>query len=514
MNLTLSQRLSLAFSILLLACCGASAWLQVRANDMHEKEVVQGLSRGLAKSIALDTQVMGPEGLQPDAVRRLFDQLMMVNPSVEVYLLDPNGRILGHAAPQGHLKRGQVALDPVRRFLAGAPLPILGDDPRSVAGRKVFSAAVLKSGGREAGYIYVVLLGEEHDRLAARVAASSVLRTTLWSMAVVALLGLLAGLMAFRLITRPLRRLTDTMRHFDTTADAAPLLPAAPVAEAVVAQRDEIAVLEQTFQQMGARIGDQWQRLRQLDADRRELVANISHDLRTPLASLHGFLETLSTREATLAPDERQRYLGTALAQSRKVARLAQALFELARLEHGMIAPEREDFSLSDLIQDVFQKFELQARAAHVALHAALPGGAALVTADLGMIERVLTNLIDNAVRHTPEGGDVTVALAPGPGAIEVIVSDSGPGLAAALRGELFVRPFGLSGERRGNSGGGLGLLIVHRILRLHGSTITLMDTPGRGAVFHFTLPAATPLITNSQDSAKQYHASGNDMGA
>ena len=146
MNLTLSQRLSLVFTVLLLASFGASAWLQVRANAMHEKEVVQGLSRGLAKSIALTTQVMGDDGLQPVAVRRMFDQLMIVNPSVEVYLLDPSGRVTAHAAPAGHLKRARVNLAPVRSLLAGDMLPILGDDPRSASGRKVFSAAVLRSG--------------------------------------------------------------------------------------------------------------------------------------------------------------------------------------------------------------------------------------------------------------------------------------------------------------------------------------------------------------------------------
>ncbi len=92
MNLTLSQRLSVVFSILLLACCGASVWLQVRANDMHEKEVVQGLSRDLARSIALENRLVGTEGLTMEGVRTLFGQLMNVNPSVEVYLLDPSGR--------------------------------------------------------------------------------------------------------------------------------------------------------------------------------------------------------------------------------------------------------------------------------------------------------------------------------------------------------------------------------------------------------------------------------------
>ncbi|WP_248806520.1 sensor histidine kinase [Pseudomonas sp. MWU13-2100] len=484
MNLTLSQRLSLAFSILLLACCGASVWLQVRASDMHEKEVVQGLSRDLAQSIALDNRLVGTEGLTMEGVRALFGQLMNVNPSVEVYLLSPSGKITGDAAPQGHLHRDHVDLAPIRRLLDGQPLPILGDDPRSDVGRKVFSAAALRSGGKELGYLYVVLQGEEHDRLAAQVSASSVLRTTLWAMSLVALLGLIAGLIAFRLITRPLRRLTETMRDFDT--DAAPAqLPV--LSRAGAGRRDEIEVLEASFAQMATRIGEQWRSLTQLDQDRRELVANISHDLRTPLASLHGYLETLSLKDAVLAPDERRRYLGIALAQSSKVGQLAQALFELARLEHGAVRLQVEDFSLSDLIQDVFQKFELMAETRQSKLLAVLPRGASMVSADLGMIERVLTNLIDNALRHTPEGGSIEVALAHGRGKIQVTVSDTGPGIAPTLLENLFRRPFNQDGDRRS---GGLGLLIVRRILQLHDSQIRLLSIPGKGAVFYFELTA------------------------
>lgn len=486
MKLTLSQRLSLAFSILLLACCGMSAWLQIRANVMHEMEVVQGLSRDLAKSIALDTQVTGEEGLQPDAVRRLFDQLMVVNPSVEVYLLDPEGRIIGHAAPLGHLKRGKVELAPVLRFLNGGMLPILGDDPRSDSRRKVFSAAALHANGRDVGYIYVVLQGEAHDQLAARGVVSSVLRTTLWSMALVALLGLLAGLIAFRLITRPLHRLTVTMEHFDTRADPI-VMPA--LQSPGGGQRDEIAILESSFSKMAGRIGEQWQELKQLDLDRRELVANISHDLRTPLGSLHGYLETLSAKDGTLDAAERQRYLGIALAQSRKVGKLAQTLFELARLEHGFVEPAMEEFLLSDLLQDVFQKFELQAENKGVELRAKL-SPAPLVSADLGMIERVLTNLIDNAIRHTPAGGNVEVSVARQGETVQVTVSDTGPGLPPELMENLFRRPFALTGERR--DGGGLGLLIVHRILQLHHSQIALLSVAGRGATFSFGLAVAS----------------------
>ncbi|WP_207000370.1 sensor histidine kinase [Trinickia mobilis] len=494
MNLTLTQRLSLVFSALLLACCGASAWLQIRSSDLHDKEVVQSLSRSLADHIAHRTTLMDANGLRPDAVRQLFGQLMRVNPSVEVYLLDNQGRIKGDDAPAGHVKRAQVDLAPIRQFIAGDALPILGDDPRSLDGKKVFSAAPLQLNGQPpSGYVYVVLLGEAHDALAARVAASSVLRTTLWSMALVALLGLLAGLTAFGLITRPLRRLTEAMRRFD--ADGAPDTQPAVPRSAPPGQRDEIAVLEATFAQMANRIGDQWRALTRQDQQRRELIANISHDLRTPLTSLHGYLETLSLKADTLSETERKRYLAIALAQSVKVGRLAQVLFELARLEHGNVQPALEPFSLADLVQDVFQKFELPAEARHIRLRAGIPPRLPTVRADLGMIERVLTNLLDNAIRHVPADGEINVDLAHQDGKVSVTVSDTGPGIPAEQREGLFERPFSSGGTHRG---GGLGLLIVQRMLQLHHSQIRLLEGAGPGTTFCFDLPTTEKSTASS----------------
>lgn len=484
MRLTLTHRLSLVFALLLLVCSGTSVWMQVRASRMHELEVVQGLSRDLAGHIARDTQLMDANGLKPDALRQLFSQLMLVNPSVEVYLLDANGRIVGNAAPAGRLRREQVDLAPIRRLLDGQALPILGDDPRSIDGRKVFSAAPLRVNSQQTGYLYVVLLSEEHDLFAERGTTSAALKTALWSIGLVALLCLVAGLTAFALITRPLRRLTERVRQFDI--DGAPVAPpSTPVADKA-ASHDEIAMLDAAFGQMQTRLGEQWRSLTHQDQERRELVANISHDLRTPLASLHGYLETLSLKDATLTPDERRRYLGIALDQSRKVGGLAQSLLELVRLEHGVVQPVLEQFSLTDLVQDVFQKFELSAQARQVQLKASFAPGVPAVCADLGLVERVLTNLLDNALRHTQVAGDVEVALAARGSFVEVTVSDSGPGIAAELREGLFLRPFNIGGARRD---GGLGLRIVHRILQLHGSRICLVDNPGRGATLRFTLP-------------------------
>ncbi|MBN3966488.1 HAMP domain-containing histidine kinase [Pseudomonas gregormendelii] len=489
MKLTLTQRLSLVFAVLLLVCCGTSAWMQVRANQIHEQEVVQGLSRNLAQHIANDTVLMNSQGLMPDAVRNLFSQLMLVNPSVEVYLLDPAGRVVGSAAPEGRIRREQVDLAPIQRLLAGDALPILGDDPRSADTRKVFSAAPLTVDGKPVGYLYVVLLGEEHDRFAEQGATSAALNTALWSIGLVALLCLIAGLAAFSLITRPLRRLTANVSQFDI--DGMPQTPPAPVEKA--ASQDEIAVLDAAFRQMQARLSEQWRSLTRQDQERRELVANISHDLRTPLASLHGYLETLSLKDATLSVADRRRYLGIALDQSRKVGGLAQSLLELVRLEHGFVQPVLERFSLTDLVQDIFQKFELTAEARQVQLKANFAPTVSGVFADLGLIERVLTNLFDNALRHTPVGGIISISLVPQGGFVEITVSDSGPGIAAQLREGLFLRPFNIGGARRD---GGLGLRIVQRILQLHGREIRLLDVPGQGATLVFSLPVDEEVAT------------------
>jgi len=494
-RLSLSQRLGAVFTVLLLACCGAAAWLQMRSNDRHAQVVVQRVSSGLAAHIAGNAALMEPTGPNQQAVHDLFDKLMDVNPSVEVYLLAPDGGIIAQAAPPGHLRRDRVDVAPIRRLLAGAELPVFGDDPRSVDAQKVFNAAPLRIAGHEAGYVYVVLHGEQHDALAHHVAGDDVVRTGSWAMALVAAFGLLAGLAAFRWITRPLRQLTADVRRFSADGSVA---FAAPAAEAASPARDgdEIATLRSAFAQMTHRINEQWRELTTQDQQRRELVANISHDLRTPLTSLHGYLETLRVKADMLSAAERQRYLDVALAQSRKVGRLAQELFELARLEYGVVKLEKERFSVADLVQDVFQKFELAAEARNLCLTPVIAPGLPAVAADVGLIERVLTNLLDNATRHTPPGGRIEVHVRRDGDAIDVLVSDTGPGIPPALQKTLFVRPSIQSGVR--DSAGGLGLVIVRRILQLHGSDIRVVERPAWGATFQFRLNPASVAYAGS----------------
>ncbi|MFN1144994.1 sensor histidine kinase [Serratia liquefaciens] len=484
-NLTLTQRLTLIFALLMVVSCAISGWMQVRSSTQYSQAVIQRLSGNLAQHIADSNPLLGQNGLNAPSVHSLFDQLMAVNPSVEVYLLDKQGNIIGNAAPAGHLKRQKVDLLPLQALFDGVSMPVYGDDPRNPNARKVFSAAPLKVNGQVEGYLYVVLLGEDYDALASNALFSSAVSMALWSSGLMVLFSLLAGGFAFYWVTRPIRRLTRQVSELDSGGIAAVQAYAALPVDA--AGRDEVSRLQQAFNSMAQRIALQWQSLSQQDQQRREFIANISHDLRTPLTSLHGYLETLSVKSASLSENDRQRYLEIALAQSRKVGRLAQELFELARLEYGVVKPQKEPFSLSELVQDVFQKFELAAEARQQRLLADIAPGIPLVFADVSMIERVLTNLLDNAIRHTPQGGEIEVRLWQQAGKVQVQLNDSGPGIPQELRADLFVRPSILSSARRHASG--LGLMIVRRILLLHDSDIQLIEQPQRGACFRFSIP-------------------------
>lgn len=485
-KMTLSQRLTLVFILLLLACSVISGVMQVRSSDRFSQAVIQRLSANLATQIAANNPLLSQNGLDPNAVHNLFNQLMAVNPSVEVYLLDSEGDIVGNAAPAGKLLRQKIDLTPVHELLNGKAMPVYGDNPRTTDQRQVFSAAPLKSNGVLKGYVYIVLLGDDYTALASKAEYQSAIYMAVRSMGMVVLFGLLAGALAFRWVTRPVRKLTSQIAKLDDGGMEA-IQALAKTQPPVGQQKDEVAQLQQAFVGLAKRIDQQWQSLTAQDQQRREFIANISHDLRTPLTSLHGYLETLSMKADHLSGDERQRYLDIALAQSRKVGRLAQELFELARLEYGVVKPQKEPFSLCELVQDVFQKFELAAEARGQKLNADIMPDIPLVNADLGMIERVLTNLLDNALRHTPEGGTINVRLWKQAHEVMVQVNDSGPGIAPELKANLFVRPSILSTNK--HRAGGLGLMIVRRILQLHGSDIELLEQPHSGASFQFAVP-------------------------
>jgi two-component system OmpR family sensor kinase len=431
-------------------------------------------------------------------VQKIFDRIRVVNPRIDVYLVDKNGRVVAASVENG-IKRRTIDLEPVRRFFdENAKFPILGDDPSEEGRRRVFSVAPVPLADEATGYLYLVLRGFSGDTLVQRIKQSYVLRESLWLIGCGLAIALLASVMIITLMTRPLRQLTTVMEKFRRSGFAD--------VDTTDKPKDEIGTLTDTFHRMADRILHQMAALQRTDAMRREFVTNISHDLRTPLACLQGYLETLHLKRPELTAEEQRSYLEVALKQTEQLSGLVARLFDLAKLDSGQIAVTPEPFALGDLIQDVVQDFELAASGRRVGLKTSIRPDLPLVLGDIGLIERVLRNLIENALRYTPEGGLVALSARPAGMHAVIEVSDTGVGIPPEDLPRIFERFYRVEKNRETAAGhSGLGLAIVKRIIELHGSTISVTSQPGK-TVFQFTVayaPAPVPAATTAAPEPK-----------
>ena len=482
-------------AIPLLALLGAGMVLLLQHYSAQTAlEASQRMNLGLADYIVEHQPpgLIGSNG-QAEAARmkELALNVMMINPAVEVYLLDAQGRVIAHALEglQGPDPVGRsVDMAPVRRLLeerrgGDVRLPIIGTDPRNPGRLNTFSVAPVNSASGM-GYLYVVLNGNAAQSVSASLANSDALRALAVSVALATALAAAVLLIAWQKLTRPLRRLTHELQAFRGDAES----------EVERDGGDEIAVLRKAVQAMQERIAQQFERLEAGDRQRRELVSNISHDLRTPLSSIQGYVETVLLRGEQLDGEARAAHLRTALRHVDLLGKRIADLFELSKLDAGRVEPKHEAFCLAELLQDVVQNYRLTAQQRGV--HLALAAGShtkARVRADIALIERVLQNLIDNALRYTAQGGDVTLAIESQGAFMQISVSDTGRGIATEHLPHIFERYWRVTdAEEAGSSASsGLGLAIVKRILDLHGSVVRVQSEFKRGTRFEFLLPQA-----------------------
>ena len=247
--------------------------------------------------------------------------------------------------------------------------------------------------GTATGYVYVILGGEQYDASLRMIRESYYLRAGLVAFLLAVLATLLVGLSLFFLLTRRLSSLADAVRGFERGELGR---------RVAVRGRDELGALGRSFNEMAATIEANVEKLRLAERMRRDLIGNISHDLRRPLTSVQGYLETMALKDAQLSPEERQRYLAISLRNMASLQRLVEELFELARLDARQVTVRPERLQIAELAQDVALKLAPRAQDTGVSITVEPEGDLPLVSCDVGLIERVLTNLVENAVRFTP----------------------------------------------------------------------------------------------------------------
>jgi signal transduction histidine kinase len=248
-----------------------------------------------------------------------------------------------------------------------------------------------------------------------------------------------------------------------------------------------------------ARMEEELRAMRRLDEMKSELMSIVAHDVRTPLTSIRSYAEILADDFDEIEAGERRSFLERIVRQAERLDRLTSNYLDLAKIESGKMELRLEDVDAAALVRETCEDFAGQAREQKIALRADVAPGAGRLTGDRDRLLQVLTNLVGNALKFTPEGGRVSVGVAPDalPGdrpALLFDVSDTGDGIQEADLDRLF-RKFsqiggGLHGRPRGT---GLGLVIAREIVELHGGRIGVESTPGKGSRFHFSVPVSGP---------------------
>ena len=452
----------------------------VQKNTQYAEQL---LNRNLAKTLVDERNLVHENELNKEELQDMFMDYMSVNPSIEIYLLDLEGQILSYSADPWQVKRKYVTLKPIQNFLKeNALFPVLGDDPRSLERQKVFSVTPIPMTDNPSGYLYVILRGEQYDAVEQLARDKELLHLGAWVVGIALLIGLIVGLLVFYPITRRLRALSkqvDTFRQSDFKAE-----PAFNVG----AQKDELAQLERNVALISKQIVQQFEQISKQDSKRRNLFASLSHDLRTPLAALHGYLETLEIKADHLGFKQRAEYTTSAIKFSHRLKDLIDELFEMAKLDTLDTAPHIEPFALPELVQDVLQQFG--ANAQQQGVHLVMEGDTdlAFVHADIALIQRVFENLLGNALRHVQAGDSITVCLSANEHAIEITVSDTGCGIEEGALTHIFEPLYQVNNVHRDGEHSGLGLAIVKRILQLHGSEISVSSQLQQGTIFTFKL--------------------------
>lgn len=488
---SLFWRMAALFLLLILLIGGTYVVLTVYYARTYVEEMQQQLHTDLAQHL-IDEKFQDQEPFMEDGSinKPLFGDIMhdmmAVNRSIEVYLLAPDGQVrYSVVLDEQRMAEGDffVDLGPIREFLSSDdPAYILGQDPLNPKAKRIFSVSEFESQG-QSGYIYIILAGQEWQNLAQQLLESYTLRGGVTALALALMFALLLGLLLLGLLAKRLRKLIHTMQQFED-GDMASRVP--------IAGNGEIAQLGRHFNKMADAILRNFESVKSTERLRQDLIANVSHDLRTPLAAIHGYAETLQLKGENLSTEDRERYVKVILRNATKLKKLVSELFELSKLEAKQVKPRPEVFHVEHLLADLREQYQMQAQNQGVRLAIDVQDVQQdQVWADLALIERVCQNLLDNAMKFTPQGGEVRLALRQSdkPDWVTVEVQDTGMGIAAEDLPHIFDRYATKSRQDQAQSGTGLGLAIARKIMELHESTLRVRSKLKEGSSFTFELP-------------------------
>ncbi len=478
---SLYWRISAVFLLILIVLSAIFIYISVDSATEYSQEVNQKLNGDIAAHIEKEVGPFLDGEISEDKVNDIMHAMMAINPSIEVYLLDTKGTILTYVAPYKKVKLKSVNLTPIQSFIASEGKTFIrGDDPRNPGREKVFSATKVLENDELVGYVYVVLASEEYETASQTLFDSYILKLGTTSMVIALAAAVIIGLLAILYITKNLNRVIQTVNKFKNGDYSARI---------DLKSKGELKVLADTFNEMADTTVKNIEGLKGLERLRRELLANVSHDLRTPITSIYGYAETLLLKIEEENTAEQKRYLNIILQNTEKLKNLVEELFEFSKLEAKQVKLNPEAFSIPELVQDVTAKYKILADKKHISIHTFLPDDLPLIYADIALVDRAIQNLVDNAIKYTKDGGNISFEFKKVENAVQVNIKDTGCGIPEDDLPLIFDRYHKGANNKEATMGFGLGLAIVKKIVELHHSIISVKSKINEGTTFSFNLP-------------------------
>ncbi|KZN37656.1 HAMP domain-containing sensor histidine kinase [Pseudoalteromonas luteoviolacea] len=487
MTLSLYHRLAIVITSVFMITVSAFVFWSQNLSAVSRAQAEQQLHLGLAEHLAQDNPLLKQGVYDYKALENLFHTLMVLGPAFEFYFVDPSGKLLTYSAKPGEVKRQAIDLRPLIQLINEPnKLPVYGDDPRSIEQSKIFSVSPVYNGETLQGYLYVIIGSSISDSISAQIKSSEQLVKNTTGLIIMVALLFVTLLLLFRTMTQPLKKLGEFIRKVEKNNFD---IKAVPTLE-WPSHSNEIHQVGQSVNGMLETINQQMTQLTTIDEQRRKLLAHLSHDLRTPLASLQGYLELIERRPP--AGHQEQEYLAISLKNCNQLKGLIDQIFELAHLESGQSNVNFEVFNLGELIYDIMAKFALKAQQADVSLSVFPVECDFTVYSDIGKLERILSNLIENALRHTPAKGSICVSICAIDNAYNIAVQDTGVGISPKELPYIFEARYQASNSKGcKKSHAGLGLAITARLIDLIKSEIKVNSRLGQGSEFVFQVRGA-----------------------
>lgn len=423
----------------------------------------QLVNKDVAAHIAEFTSPFQDTGINKQVADSVFYNAMVLNPGIEVYFLDTTGNIMYYHSPDSAIKLRYIPLKNIKQHIqSGGADYIKGPDPKDPSTQKVFSAAEVISNNKKLGYIYVILGGNEY------INASRIMFNSRISSLVIIVFGaiiILSVILSFWYINRLQRSFKKIIFVLNKYMNGDLNVRFA------IDQNDEFSPITLSFNKLAALLSYNIDKLKKTEQERKDFIATISHDLRTPLSVAKGYTETALEKinKGEVSKPEIDGFIQLVHKKLQQIEIMVKDLFELSRMESVHFTPNRELFIFSEVLREMYALYEEKATEKNIKMRCEGGEDMSWINADIRMMERVIQNLFDNAIKYTPANGNIHVALANEAGTLALSISNSG----ATLSDELL-NWINLTSEQINiqsvikPSNTGLGLLIVKKIIELH----------------------------------------------